>query len=354
MRTNLHSEFKLNGSSYTIEELNVLAEDWLRKGLPFEREIGQFIKLWLDVSPSIKVKTSGSTGTPKVITLQKAYMINSALATGEYFELQAGMSALLCLPATYIAGKMMLVRAMVLGLKLDCIAPSMNPLVNSVTTYDFGAMVPMQLENSLTRINSIKTVIVGGAPISNRLKEKVIRKGLTIFETYGMTETITHVAVRIIGFGFSNTRFRALPNVVFSIDERNCLVITAPNVADQVIVTNDIVALISETAFEWLGRYDRIINSGGVKLQPEQIEQKLESLIVNRFFIAGLADDKLGEQLVLIIEGHLDTNKLLHELRESKKLDPYEIPKAVYTIPKFVESNSGKIRRAETLGLINN
>ncbi len=351
----VHSKFKLNGISYSPLRLSELAYDLVKEGSSFEKCIGDFLAAWLDEKPTIIAKTSGSTGTPKNILLQKRQMVNSALATGEYFDLNEGNTVLLCLPADYIAGKMMLVRAMVLGLELDYVEPSSNPLTEFSTNYDFAAMVPLQLENSLDKIEKIKTLIVGGAALSKSMQEKAQEKRTAVFETYGMTETITHIAVKGINgpAGGSRNSFNAIPKVTFSKDNRDCLIIAAPQISDNLVITNDIVNLKSETEFEWLGRYDNVINSGGIKLFPEQIEAKLTSLINNSFFVAGIPDETLGQKLVLVVEGEMNTNELIQTIKESDTLEGFEIPKSIYKISKFVETETGKIRRTETLKLLN-
>lgn len=367
----IHSKFKLNGISYQFGELKELGYDWIKEGNPYEKAIGDFLLNWLDDNPTLEVKTSGSTGTPKNCTLQKQQMINSALATGKYFDLEPRNTALLCLPVDYIAGKMMIVRALFLGLELDCVEPTSNPLSGIYKDYDFVAMIPVQLEKSIDQIKRIKTLIVGGAAISRDLQKKVQGKPTAIFETYGMTETITHVAVKIInavGSGHptalktgsaSNTApvceeyFKALPNVLFSIDDRGCLVISAPEISSNLVVTNDCIRLISKTEFEWLGRYDTVINSGGIKLFPEQIEEKLKSLITNRFFVAGIPDDKLGQKLVLFVEGNLNPEILLVKIKDFGKLEKFEIPKFINVLPKFIETKTGKLKRKKNIEILN-
>ncbi len=359
----IHSHFKLNGIAFSHDELKEVAYSLIKEGEPFEKEIGDFLLDWLDDNPTLQVHTSGSTGKPTAITLQKQHMANSALATGEFFGLQPGNSALLCLPATYIAGKMMLVRAMVLGLELDYISPSSHPLDGISKAYDFAAIVPLQLENSLDSLSQIVTLIVGGAPLSEKIQTQVQVQRTQVFETYGMTETITHIALKKLNVapqvtaGLSQStveaktqksNFKALPNVTLSIDERNCLVINAPKITDDVVITNDVVALFSETEFEWLGRFDNVINSGGVKLFPEQIESKLAAVIPNRFFVAGLPDEKLGQKLVLIVEGTLEEEKLLQKIRSLTTLEKFEIPKKIYPIANFLQTESGKIQRHKT------
>jgi O-succinylbenzoic acid--CoA ligase len=350
----LHPSFKLNGISFSFNNLNEVGYSLIKEGKPFETAIGNFLIDWSDESHFIEVNTSGSTGIPKKIRLEKKHMVNSAVATGEFFQLKGGDTALLCLPSDFIAGKMMLVRAMILGLQLDYVAPNSKPLKSVVKVYDFGAMIPLQLENSLSQINQIKKLIVGGAKMSNSLVEKVQDKQTLVYETYGMTETITHVAVKKVNQfkPESNLNFKAIPNVIFSIDDRTCLVINAVNISNEEVITNDVVHLISDKEFEWLGRYDSVINSGGVKLFPEKIETKISSLITTNFFVAGIPGKVLGEKLVVIIEGDIDKVKLLKSIEKLKTLNKFEIPKEIYSLKSFVMTENGKIQRTKTLELL--
>ena len=348
---NIHKSFKLNGVSYSQEALLEVAYSLVKEGQDFEKPIGDFLLDWCSTQPSLDVLTSGSTGTPKKISLRKSHMVNSALATGQYFDLEPKNTALLCLPVSSIAGKMMLVRAMVLGLELDYVTPSSQPLKETTESYDFCAMVPLQADKSQKELHRIKTLILGGAPIPYSLETKLKESAHRIFATYGMTETITHVAVRQIS-PTSQNDFKVLPAIEISQDERQCLVLTAPNITDSPVVTNDLVELTSATSFKWLGRYDNIVNSGGVKLVPEQIEAKLSTLIKDRFFVAGIPDERLGQKLVLIIEGDINVDNLLKKLKTSDTLDKYEIPKSVFKVSQFEETKSGKVQREKTLDLL--
>src|SRR5690606_7015007 len=155
----VHQKFKLNGQHYSHETLKEVAYSLVKEGLPFEQAIGDFLLDWLSNKPTLEVKTSGSTGNPKVISLSKEAMVQSALATGRFFKLQPGNSALHCLPTQYIAGKMMLVRPMVRGLELDLVAPASLPIFDYQKSYDFCAMVPLQLGKSLPYLDNIKHLI---------------------------------------------------------------------------------------------------------------------------------------------------------------------------------------------------
>jgi O-succinylbenzoic acid--CoA ligase len=343
----LHPSFKFNGLQFeTSEEIVLFAQKLKETGAPYERAIAKFIVKWFDDKPYIKVKTSGSTGTPKKIKLLKAHMVHSAFATGVYFKMGADNTALLCLSAKYIAGKMMLVRALTMGWDLHVVAPEKDAITQYDNAYDFAAMVPYQVYHTLDELDKIKKLIIGGGVITPDLETKLQSKNTEVFATYGMTETITHVAVRRVNGAGKTDVYSALPNVVFSKDARDCLVVNAPNLANSEIITNDIVTLHGPTSFEWLGRYDNVINSGGVKLFPEKIEQQLRDVIKVPFIISSLLDDALGEQLILVLE--LEAPELAANYRHViSELEPYQRPKKIYTLSKFPITETGKIKRLD-------
>lgn len=355
---NFHKSFQLNGRGFaTSNEIIDFSNE-------ISLEISLFLKNWFSENPSIDVNTSGSTGAPKTITIKKDFFINSALSTGEFLDLKEGTTTLMCLPPNYIAGKMMLVRALVLGWHLEVVSPKANPLENSDKTYDFTAMVPLQLENSLEKIAQIKKVIVGGGVVSPQLQEKLQGVQSVVFATYGMTETVTHIAFKKLnhfsaspGVKSMSSFYQLLPNVKVYKDTRNCLVIDAPRVSQEIIFTNDVVELISDRLFEWLGRFDNVINSGGIKLHPEKIEEKLSKIIAQRFFVAGIPDTLLGYKLILIVE--LESNNVSNfkqlfseNIKNLSTLSKYEIPKEVRFLKAFVETETKKIQRSKTLDLI--
>ncbi len=337
---NVHNLFKLSGFHLDREDLCRVAYSFIKEGEDFEKPVGDFLLDWFDSKNFIEMETSGTTGAPKKISVSKQAMVDSALATGDFFDLQPGDKALQCLPVKYVAGKMMLVRAMILGLDLEFVAPSSHPLDNNEIDFDFVAMVPLQAQNSIPELKKVKKVIVGGAALNKALEKQLLKLPTQVYETYGMTETITHIAARKLG----EKAFTVLPYVTISYDDRNCLVIHAPRISDEVIITNDIVELVNENQFIFLGRMDNVINSGGIKLIPEQIEEKLASKISQRFFIASKPDNELGEKVVLVIEGEK------HEIDASvyESLDKYEKPKELVFVPKFKETTTGKILRKET------
>ena len=314
--------------------------------MPIWKDVNQFISEWYSSDDEMIVQTSGSTGKPKSISVKKKCMRNSAQLTGKTFSLKEGDTALLCIPMKYIAGKMMVVRALELGLDLKVVEPSSNPLNGIKEIIDFSAMVPFQLENSLNQLNKIKTLIIGGGQVSPKLVEKLQIESTQVYETYGMTETLTHVAIKPLNGPNISDLFRSLDGIHFEKDDRGCLAIHASALNPVPIVTNDLVELIDENSFRWLGRFDNVINSGGVKIIPELVEAKLLSIIPNnRFFINGESDESLGEKVVLVVEGNVIEISF-------DSLEKFEKPKEIYFISEFLETESGKIRRGETLKII--
>ncbi|WNM18285.1 AMP-binding protein [Flavobacterium capsici] len=338
---NVHNQFKLNGFHLDRDDLCRVAYSFIKEGEDFEKPVGDFLLDWFDGKDYIEMQTSGTTGIPKVVRISKNAMVNSALATGDFFELEPGNRALHCLPVKYVAGKMMLVRAMILGLDLEFVAPSSNPLENVDGNFDFVAMVPLQAQHSIKELKRVKKAIVGGAKISNSLEKQLLKLKTEVYETFGMTETITHIAAKRIG----EKAFTVLPNVTISYDEDKCLVIHAPSISDDIIHTNDIVELVNENQFVFVGRKDNVINSGGIKLIPELIEEKLAGKIEQNYFITSKEDKELGQKVVLVIEGEK------HPVDDAvfESLDKYEKPKEILFVKKFKETPSGKVIRKETL-----
>ena len=348
MKSNsFHTSFQINGKIFSN------SGELIKYSQSISKEINQFLREWFSTDSHVVVKTSGSTGNPKNIHLRKDFMINSALATGRYFQLGENTKALCCLPIKFIAGKMMLVRALTLGWDIDVIESTANPLQEITKEYDFSAMVPLQLRNSISKIDQIKTLIVGGGVVSRDLKKAIQTIDTNCYATYGMTEAITHIAVKKLNKFTqseleSESVYKTLPDVTISKDKRSCLVIRAPKISDENIITNDVIELISKSEFNWKGRLDHVINSGGVKLHPEEIEQKLSNTIYSRFFVAGILDEILGEKCILVIEGENYPITKKH----FSMLSRFEIPKTIFFIPKFIETGSGKIQRLKTLDLL--
>lgn len=341
----LHPKFKLNGCTLTKEDLYIVAYSYIKEGNESEKPVGQFLLDWFDDKPFIEMHTSGSTGIPKLVRVLKQSMVNSAIASGLFFDLQPGCRILNCLPMKYVAGKMMFVRSFVLGLEMDFVPASLHPLKKLEECYDFSAMVPLQAQNSLEDLHLIKKLIVGGAQINSKLEKQLLKlKKTECYETFGMTETVSHIAAKKVG----EKAFRLMPNVTISTDNRNCLIINAPLLIDEPVITNDLVEIVDGNKFKFLGRLDNVINSGGVKINPEQVEEKLVHKINSRFMISGKPDVNLGEKVILIIESEPFPieNSIFNEL------DKYEKPKEIHFLKHFKDSNNGKLLRRETLSLL--
>ena len=315
-------------------------------------EVNDFIAEWRESSSIISVNTSGSTGIPKLIELHKSNMIASAQMTGQFFNLKEGNSILLSMSPKTIGGMMVVVRAIVLNLKLIITDVSTTPLHNINEPIDFAAMVPIQVKASLEsfpeKFDLIKTLIIGGGALSKTLENQIKRINGAVYHTFGMTETISHVALR--NMKIANDCFHVLDGVTVDV-ENDCLVIHSSELGLNRLVTNDIVELTSNTSFKWLGRSDFAINSGGIKIIPAIIEDQLNTLIQANFFSIGIPDQKLGQRHILIIESNEDFN--LKKL-DFKLLDNYKIPKEIYYLEKFRYTSSGKVNRHLTLASLAN
>lgn len=321
-----------------------------------------FCKEWLNGQEIFELQTSGSTGKPKKIVVSRHQMERSANATRDFFNIKKGQYLLCCLNTAMIAGKMMLVRAMEWNCNLQLIEPSGNPLDELLDqfAFNFVAMVPSQVENSLKipkalkRLQSIQHLIIGGAPMSEELKDRVAKLEIRAYQTYGMTETVSHIALAPI---LPDTKliYQTLPGVEINQDTEGKLIIKAPMALNE-LHTNDLVEILNDRQFIWKGRADFTINSGGLKLQPEEIEKKL-SYIINksfqgaRYFVTGEPHPKWGEQVVLLIESKRPKTELFQELSQKVKsnLTKYENPKKIYFADNFIETTSGKINRIKSL-----
>lgn len=355
----MKAELTINGKHFSDEELNVYCKDRVSSSsLQWERDVCIFILEWMDSTDSVVAKTSGSTGFPKAIVLSKQKMLNSAKQTGDFFDFKEGQSALLCLSANYIAGKMMIVRAILWKLNLILVDPNGNPLENLNTKVDFAAMVPLQLLNSLNspdRIELITNLLIGGGTVDTKLEKQIQNLTTNCFSSYGMTETVSHVAIKSLNGPSQSNYFKALGDVLFSVDKRNCLKINAPQILSSPIVTNDLVDLITKKQFVWLGRYDNVVNSGGIKLFPETIEKKLQGVIPTPFFLAGLPDEKFGQKLVLLVEDPIANENTKLKLQEKIKdlLDKFEQARSIFFMKEFIRTPNGKLKREATLSVLN-
>ncbi|MFB6305876.1 MAG: AMP-binding protein [Flavobacteriales bacterium] len=314
---------------------------------------------WLSKDDKIIAKTSGSTGTPKEVVLKKEHMINSAYATAKKFDLKQGYKAVLALSCDNIAGKMMVVRAIELGMELQAFPPEGNPYERINGNYDFIAVVPMQIQKALNdtqsarKVENVRNTIIGGAPLNKN--------------TYGMTETCSHVALKKLNGHDRSEYFELMPGVKADKDDNGRLILEASHLFNGEILTNDIVKLKNDKNFLFLGRYDNMVNTGGVKISPEIIENKLKNHIrflmtsniessamisqlkelkSKNFIISSKKNEELGEKLVLVIEGK-DEGININAMKPDLSLLKYEIPKEVLSLQEFPRTRTGKVDRKE-------
>jgi O-succinylbenzoic acid--CoA ligase len=342
-------EYIINNKSYTKEQLYMLCVTTLqdKQRSRWEHIVSRFILDWFDESDTILQKTSGTTGDPKCIMLRKKVMERSATLTCDFLGLKKGDSALLCLPVDFIGGKMMVVRALTRGLNLIMKSPSSNPLKEMDHKIDFAAMVPLQVQTIIDEgddLDMIKKLIIGGGKVTSELQTKCLRKRCKCYETFGMTETYSNIALREMNEEY----FTTIGNVKADNDKEGKLVITAPFIQVNPIKTNDVAEIISNQQFKWLGRADHVINSGGIKIIPEQLEMHLENDIRQKFIFSSVSDRKLGEKLVLIIEGEKSSEieaGIIKLLRS--KLKKHEIPKEIIYLSEFPLTSTMKVNRYE-------
>lgn len=341
----------LNGQRFSSEKIrDQIAEIDSNPSAPeWKKELYLFLNEWFSEQDFVLAQTSGSTGDPKPVKLPKSVMIRSAERTIEYFGLQAGNQLLLSLPCRYIAGKMMVVRAIVGQMNLIAVDPATDFDFLQTESFDFGAMVPNQLfklfeqSSGKLKLQNIRNLLVGGSAISTAMEEKISLLPNRVVSTYGMTETASHIAIRELSGTRRSEWYRCLPGISVSLNENDCLQVHLPEFAEP-LQTNDLAELQSDTAFRISGRADSVIISGGIKYSPETLERKLGRLMNRRLVISSVADEKLGERLVLAIEGEsFDTGSLKQQMAEV--LTSYECPKSIFFIDRFPETSSGKIVR---------
>jgi len=343
-----------------VVAINDIVKSAVAASSDFEQRTFDFISSWLQGKESFIQNTSGSTGEPKQIIITRGQMITSAKMSIDALGLKRGYNALLCISPDYIGGKMMLVRSLVAGMKIIACTPSSNPLAKQPPNQhiDFAAMVPYQVQeiirtDSALKFNKIKTVIIGGATIDSETIEKLQGYRCIFYSTYGMTETVSHIALRQLNKNNASESYTVLPGINISVDERSCLVIEWDQLP-QKIVTNDIVEIVSSDAFRWIGRWDNVINTGGVKVFPEKVEKVVKEIfrglhLDNSFFVGSVADLKLGNKVTLFIEGQLSKETIFDVEREiSLKISKKEAPKQAILVPTFVLTENGKVNRKAT------
>lgn len=310
-----------------------------------------FIKEWLDDTPYIKVRTSGSTGEPKLIELSKQTLLRSARRTNSFFGLGAGSHFHSCISPEFIGGKMMIVRSLIADAHFTSETPSNRPLEGreTLSPIDLLAVVPSQMWSILSKeypVPEIRNIIIGGAPIPAPLREALIRSGMSAWETYGMTETASHIALRKIADGIDC--FTTLPGITVTTDHRECLVI---DMEDRKIVTNDVALLHSPTEFQIAGRVDNMIITGGKKLNPLEIEEQLRKLTEARCYVSSIKDELWGEKTIVVIDesdpGSLSFKENWKRIRTEMRqfLPSWKIPKGYVAVSSFSYTPTGKLVR---------
>lgn len=321
----------------------------------FEKKVKIFLEEWFSEKTEVNVQTSGSTGVPKIFEIEKKKMVNSAVMTCDFLGLKEGDTALLCLPVEYISGKMMIVRSIERKLKLIITNPSLKPLENLNEEIDFCAMTPLQVENSLEKLHLIKNLIIGGAAVSESLKNKILQMKLSpsnrIFETYGMSETLSHIGLKQLMPDQENY-FTVFENVTISLDDRRCLKIFAPNVNAEELQTNDLVSIKNDKQFKFLGRIDNVINSGGAKIFPETLEALVKKELLNEAVFIGLPDESLGQKLILVIEGR-ESDEVKKKVSEIPFEKNFHRPKEIIFVREIPRTPNGKVNRLELYKSIN-
>lgn len=320
-----------------------------------------FCRDWLAGQETFTQQTSGSTGVPKLQVLSRAQMEASATATGDFFETTNSGHLLCCLNPAFIAGKMMLVRALVWDCPITLVEPSANPLLSLEAQISFVALVPLQVEAILAEekskklLQSIPHVLIGGAALPHKIQQRLVQQGIRAWQSFGMTETVSHIALAPIETG--ELVYQALPGVSIGVNEQDCLWILSPMSGAEKIQTNDTIELRSKNAFTWLGRADFVVNSGGIKLFPEQLERRIAPLLEetcpgSSYFLFGEKDNRLGEKLVLYVEGTSEeTKRLALEVGLGQILGKYEVPKKIYFKSAFAYTPTRKIIRHATAAL---
>ena len=349
----------IDGQKKSLHEWRAYAQQQLQEGYGISHieDILEFVVEWSNRKEWIEARTSGSTGRPKNFKIQKEQIVASARRTLNFLSLKKGNSALLCIPNRFIGGKMMIARSIIGDLDLYIADNEAIPSLPNGVKMDFAAVVPYQMHAILNDAEAkeswkkVGKIIIGGGQVDPRLEAEIVNWKNEIYESFGLTETISHIALRKISGVKKKEPFLALEGITFSVDERDCLIIHSELLPTNPLITNDIVELVSDTSFVWQGRADNMVNSGGVKIIPETLEKILKPHMNTKFFFGGLPDEKLGEKLVIVVESQplaeIDQEDLLSEMK--KEFHKYEIPREFCFLDEFVETENGKINRKKTL-----
>lgn len=317
----------------------------------FQASLADFLAEWFNDSATVLVHTSGSTGNPKPLRIEKQRMMQSAMLTVNFLGLSTGNTALLCMPLKYIAGKMVVVRSLVAGLNLLPVTPNGHPMAQLHRAPDFAAMIPMQVYNSLSvpeekeRLSQIHHLIIGGGSVDASLEKELFSFPHSVWSTYGMTETLSHIALRRLNGPEASDWYTPFHNVRLSLSTEHTLTIQAPAVCPNLLHTNDICEFNSQGQFHILGRKDNTINTGGVKVQIEEVEKKLKNYLSLPFQITAVPDPKFGECIVLLVEKE---DAVSEEITQAtfQSLPPYWRPKQILCVSQLPQTGTGKPDRA--------
>lgn len=339
----------LEGKEYAPEYIFRLVAEGAGNCPPALWDLYLFLNEWFDASPIITVHTSGSTGVPKELVVRKDRMMQSARLTCEFLNLQAGDTALLCMNLRYIGAMMMVVRSLVAGLNLVVRPASGHPLSDVEVPLKFAAMVPLQVYNTLRvpaerkRLEHTDILIIGGGAVDDSLEAELKTIPIAAYSTYGMTETLSHIALRRLNGEAASKCYYPFPSVELSLSAENTLIVKAPLICDDVLQTNDIACLCSDGGFTIAGRKDNVINSGGIKIQAEEMENRLQPFIPVPFAVTAVPDPCLGQALTLLIAGKPDIKELENKLQAV--LETYYRPKHIFITELIPQTENGKIDR---------
>ncbi|MCG8306281.1 MAG: AMP-binding protein [Cytophagales bacterium] len=323
----------------------------------FEKDTLDVIKNWFAGREDFQFQTSGSTGAPKTVTFSRQQLIKSAKRSLNLFKLEQGDKILLCLNPLFAAGFMTIVRAIEGNLDLIAITPGANPLASlpGKISLDFAAFTPNQIEGILSKspgkLMKVKTILIGGAGIHPELEKKLQNIQPDVFHSYAMTETLTHIACRSVNGPSKSLTFKAVRGVSFDTDKRSCLIVDDKTLGIKRLITNDVVELLNNREFIWKGRIDNVVNSGGIKIQIEQVESIISQLLVDmnlelKFCMISLPDKSLTNKLILLIEkGQYKYNQKSLEKTIRDKLPKYHAPKKIVEVPEIFQTNTGKVDR---------
>ena len=340
----------LQGMEYTAGDISRLVAEGAKNCPPALWDLYIFLEKWFDASPVITVHTSGSTGTPKELVVCKDRMMQSARLTCEFLNLQAGDTALLCMNLRYIGAMMVVVRSLVAGLNLIVRPASGHPLSDIEEPLRFAAMVPLQVYNTLrvpeekARLEQTDILIIGGGAMDDSLEAEISALPTAVYSTYGMTETLSHIALRRLNGDTASKHYYPFPSVELSLSAESTLVIKAPLICGEVLQTNDIACIYPDGSFTIAGRKDNVINSGGIKIQAEEMEKRLRPFIPVPFVVTSVPDPRLGQALTLLIAGQVDARELESKLQTV--LDAYHRPRHIFMTESIPQTENGKTDRA--------